>query len=93
MTKLKQLNNKRRIESQAKKGVEMVENVCGCLAEEKERYWVVRIPLQEVRLPNGSSGTMVLVVIQCNWCRKIIDGRTEVHQKQQPLITLPGGLT
>ena len=93
MAKLKDLNKYRKMKAQEKKGVEMVENACGCLVEEKKRYWVVMIPDELVRMPDGGEATRVFVRVQCNSCRRIVDGRTEYHKKQVPLITVPGGLT
>jgi len=93
MTKLKDLNKHRKTKAFKKKGLKMVENACGCLIEEPERFWVVRIPDEVVRMPDGTKAIRVFVRVQCNSCRRIIEGRTEYHKKEEPLIQLPGGLS
>ena len=92
MTKLKDLKKERLKQAQAKKGVKMVENLCGCVVAEAERYWIVKVPLMPIN-QNGRPATLIAVIVQCQKCSKILDGRGEMHQKQEPLITIPGGIT
>lgn len=92
MTKLKDLNTRRAREAQAKRdqaleqsGQGYVTNACGCVVQEKERYWIVQIPLMPVNR-GGKPATLLLNLFQCDKCKAIVDGRTEVLQKEEKLI-------
>ena len=91
-TKLKDLPKIRRLEAQKKRGIEMVENSCGCIVPLKERYWTIKFPLMPVQV-QGKSATLVAVIAQCNKCTRNLDGKGEFHTKQEPLISVPGGLS
>ena len=46
-------------------------------------YWIVQVPLMPVK-----RGTMMLTLFQCDSCKAIVDGRTEIVQKKESLIKL-----
>ena len=88
MTKLKDLKKERLKMAQKKRGVEFVINEqCGCQEVKAERYWTVKIPLMATT-HQGRPATVVVTLVQCNGCKKILDGRGEIHQKPEKLIEL-----
>ena len=88
MTKLKDLQKERLKIAKKKKGVELVENTqCGCLVDAKERYWTVKLPIMPIQ-QQGQPATLVVTIMQCNGCKRIIDGRGEMMIQKPPLIEL-----
>ena len=86
MTKLKDLNQKHMRHAPARyRERGLVENSCGCWVQESKRYWIVQIPLMPVQR-GGKEGTMVLTLFQCDKCKAIVDGRSEIIQKEEKLI-------
>lgn len=91
MTKLKELKQKRMQEAQGRRDQEIeqgkgerVENPCGCMVLESDRYWVSPpIPLLQMQ-QNGKDSKLILRTVQCNSCMRSLGGRTEV----EPMIHL-----
>ena len=79
MTKLKDLKQRRAREAG------LVKNPCGCMVVKEGRFWISQIPLMALQR-NNRPATMLLSLYQCDKCKAIVDGRTEVLQEEEKLI-------